>query len=65
VEVIERRIDSPRQSPRIGYPSDDPAIRILLAIPYPYRIYYRIRGNEIEIVHIRHMARRPPTTGNL
>jgi toxin ParE1/3/4 len=26
---------------------------------YPYRIYYRIRGDEIWIVHIRHLARRP------
>jgi plasmid stabilization system protein ParE len=65
VGVIERRVDSLRQSPRLGYPSDDSTIRILLAIPYPYRIYYRIAADEIEIIHIRHMARRPPTAGDL
>jgi addiction module RelE/StbE family toxin len=26
---------------------------------YPYRIYYRVRGGEVWIVHVRHMARRP------
>lgn len=26
---------------------------------YPYRIYYRVRSDEVWIVHIRHMARRP------
>ncbi len=26
---------------------------------YPYIVYYRVRHGEIEIVHIRHAARRP------
>jgi toxin ParE1/3/4 len=65
VGVIERRVDSLQHSPRLGYPSDDSTIRVLLAIPYPYRIYYPIADDEIEIVHIRHMARRPPTAADL
>jgi plasmid stabilization system protein ParE len=65
VGVIERRVNLLGQTPRIGYPSDDPTIRILLALPYPYRVYYRIAADEIEIVHVRHMARKPPATGEL
>jgi toxin ParE1/3/4 len=26
---------------------------------YPYIVYYRVQGDEIAIVHIRHAARRP------
>jgi plasmid stabilization system protein ParE len=26
---------------------------------YPYIVYYRVAGDEIAIVHIRHAARRP------
>jgi addiction module RelE/StbE family toxin len=26
---------------------------------YPYRLYYRIRENEVWIVHVRHMRQRP------
>ena len=26
---------------------------------YPYRVYYRIRGDEVWIVHIRDMRREP------
>jgi toxin ParE1/3/4 len=65
IEVIERRVNSLQQSPEMGYPADDPTIRILLAIPYPYRIYYRITADEVEIIHIRHMARKPPSAGEL
>jgi hypothetical protein len=28
---------------------------------YPYIVYYRVIGDEIAIVHIRHAARRPWT----
>jgi toxin ParE1/3/4 len=36
-----------------------PEFRGIKAGRYPYRIYYRIRGDEVWIVHVRHMARRP------
>ena len=31
------------------------------AVPrYPYKVYYRIEGQEVWIVHIRHTHREPP-----
>jgi plasmid stabilization system protein ParE len=26
---------------------------------YPYKIFYRLRGDFVDIVHVRHAARRP------
>ena len=63
--VVESRVDGLRNFPEAGYRSDEPDIRILLAIPYPYRIYYRIAGDEVESLHIRHTSRRRPATGEL
>ena len=34
-------------------------LRSKLIIGYPYRIHYRVRDGALEILHIRHTARRP------
>jgi toxin ParE1/3/4 len=34
-------------------------VRVAPLIRYPYRIYYRITDETIEIIHIRHTSRRP------
>jgi plasmid stabilization system protein ParE len=34
-------------------------VRALFLSRYPYTVYYRIIGDEILILHIRHAARRP------
>ncbi|MGH6736973.1 MAG: type II toxin-antitoxin system RelE/ParE family toxin [Methyloceanibacter sp.] len=34
-------------------------IRAVTLTRYPYRIFYRVRGDMIEILHIRHAARVP------
>jgi plasmid stabilization system protein ParE len=31
----------------------------VLVLRYPYKIFYRLRGDAVEILHIRHTARRP------
>lgn len=36
-----------------------PQFRGLRIGRYPYRLYYRIRNDEVWIVHIRHMRQRP------
>lgn len=65
IGVIERRVAGLTDHPEIGYQSDQLGVRIILAIPYPYRIYYRVRGEEIAIVHVRHTARRLPAPDEL
>ena len=30
-------------------------------VRYPFRIFYRVRDDTIDILHIRHTSRRPPS----
>jgi plasmid stabilization system protein ParE len=43
--------------PHIGTRTDDPTIRRLTALPYPYLIFYEAAEDEITIHSIRHAAR--------
>jgi plasmid stabilization system protein ParE len=47
------------QHPGIGRRTDDPAIRRMVATPYPYAIFYEATDREIIIHAVRHMARDP------
>jgi addiction module RelE/StbE family toxin len=48
-----------RDQPYSGYETDHPGVRVKVVIRYPYKIFYRVRGDVVEIVHIRHTSRRP------
>jgi plasmid stabilization system protein ParE len=54
-KVIELLSDHPH----IGIRTDDPAIRRLTALPYPYLVFYEVTENEIVIHAVRHAARDP------
>ena len=43
----------------MGIRTDDPAIRRLSTLPYPYLVFYEITENEIVIHAVRHAARDP------
>jgi toxin ParE1/3/4 len=45
--------------PLSGVETEFPGIRATLAGRYPYKIYYRIRNDTLELIHIRHTSRRP------
>ena len=47
------------EHPYSGYPTDQTPIRVKFVTRYPYKIFYRIRDETIEIIHIRHTARYP------
>jgi toxin ParE1/3/4 len=36
-----------------------PGVRVALLPSYRYKIFYRVAGDAIRIVHIRHTSRRP------
>ena len=38
-------------------------MRVLPLMRYPFKVFYRVVGDTVRIVHIRHTARRP-WTGN-
>ena len=48
-----------RLYPLIGARTDDPAIRGMVARPYPYLIFYEATAEEIVIHGVRHGARNP------
>ncbi len=56
---IERRIIRLGDFPFMAPATELPDIYELTLVRYPYKIYYRVDGNEIWIVHIRHTARQP------
>jgi plasmid stabilization system protein ParE len=54
--VIDRLDSHPESAPRVA---DRPGIRVVLVRRYQYKIFYRLRSDFVEILHIRHTARRP------
>jgi toxin ParE1/3/4 len=36
-----------------------PGVRVVVLVNYRYKIFYRVAGNMIRIIHIRHTSRRP------
>jgi toxin ParE1/3/4 len=47
--------------PYIGVRTDDPTIRRLTTLPYPYLVFYEITESDIVIHAVRHSARDPST----
>lgn len=58
-ERIERLINGLADYPYQGSQTDEAGIRRLVATPFPYLIFYRIKVETVIILHIRHGRRRP------
>ena len=58
--AIERRIRLLAAIPFIAPATDEPGVYELTIIRYPYKVYYCVEGEEVQIIHIRHTSRRPP-----
>jgi toxin ParE1/3/4 len=56
VAVMERIRLAPESGPRVAQRSQ---VRVAAVVRYPFRIFYRIRGDIIDILHIRYTSRRP------
>jgi toxin ParE1/3/4 len=55
-EVVAHISRWPESAPRsAGYE----AVRVVPLGRYPYRIFYRVAADTVEILHIHHAARRP------
>jgi plasmid stabilization system protein ParE len=59
IASIRATVDYIAEQPLGSEATDHPDIRMKLVTDYRYKIFYRIRGDAIEIVHIRHASRRP------
>lgn len=45
--------------PNASQQTDYPSVRMKRVTKYPYKIFYRITDDAIEVLHIRHTARYP------
>jgi toxin ParE1/3/4 len=58
-DVIGRISRIPESAPRVSQRSQ---VRVVTVVSYPFRIFYRVRKDTIDILHIRHTSRRPLNT---
>jgi toxin ParE1/3/4 len=57
--AIKSSIDTLSFFPQIGRLVDDAGHRRVPVLRYPYLLFYRVLGDELLILHIRHTSRRP------
>jgi toxin ParE1/3/4 len=57
--AIYRAVNLIRNFPLSARATERPNIRVMMVAGYPYKIFYKVHTDLIEIVHIRHAARRP------
>ena len=58
LRAIERRIGRwPKSAEEVV---QRPGVRVIPLIRYPYKLFYRISNDAIEVLYIHHSARREP-----
>ena len=60
--AIKAAIRDIAQNPFSARQTSDPAVRIKIVRRYLYKIFYSVSDDAIEILHVRHGARRPWVT---
>ena len=61
LRMIERRIGRwPESAAEV---EQRPGVRMAPFIRYPYKVFYRVVGDAVEILHIHHAARSDPWSG--
>lgn len=56
---VDNALDLALNHPRSGRRTDKGDLRRLVVPPYPYAIFYRVDGEDVVVLAIRHTARRP------
>ncbi len=54
-DAIAQIAEHPLSTERTSHPG----IHVKVVRRYPYKIFYQVRGDHVEILHVRHGARRP------
>ncbi|MET0905221.1 MAG: type II toxin-antitoxin system RelE/ParE family toxin [Bradyrhizobiaceae bacterium] len=54
--VVDQICRTPHAAPTLSKRS---GVRVMAVVRYPFRIFYRVQPECVEIVHIRHTSRRP------
>jgi addiction module RelE/StbE family toxin len=64
LSAIKASIDALSAFPEMAPAVDQTGHRRLPILRYPYVVFYRIAGDELLILHIRHTSRRPIDPGD-
>ena len=56
---LQQAIEVVTNHPRTGASTRRPLVFVKIVLNYPYKIFYQLRKDSIDILHIRHSARRP------
>jgi toxin ParE1/3/4 len=59
IVAIHSAIDDATQSPLGTRRTSDSTVRVKVVSRYGYKIFYSVEVDSIEILHVRHGARRP------
>jgi toxin ParE1/3/4 len=59
IEAIHAAINDIAQNPLSTRRTSDPTVRVKVVGRYGYKIFYSVEADAIEILHVRHGARRP------
>jgi len=57
--AIRQRISWLADFPLMAPETDEPGVRALPLVRYPYQVYYDVAGEVVRILHIRHTRRQP------
>jgi plasmid stabilization system protein ParE len=55
-DVVAGIAHAPESAPRV---EQRPGMRVVPLVRFPFKIFYRIVGDTVRVLHIRHAARRP------
>jgi addiction module RelE/StbE family toxin len=64
VDRVDRVAALLEEFPFAGHTTDEPGVRIMPLVRYPYLVFYAVNGEEIVILHVRHGARLRPWGGD-
>jgi len=59
LQAIHAAITNVSEHPRSARQTSDPSVRVKIVGRYRYQIFYSVVADSIEILHVRHGARRP------
>jgi plasmid stabilization system protein ParE len=59
IAAIHAAIGDAAENPLGARRTSDPTVRVKVVSRYGYKIFYSVEADSIEILHVRHGARRP------
>ncbi len=59
IDAIHAAINDVAQNPLSARQTSDPTVRVKVVSRYGYKVFYGVEADAIEILHVRHGARRP------